>query len=356
MNTSGRILRLTTFGESHGEAIGGILDGFPSGIDIDPDRLQTAMARRKPDQCLTGSGRQESDMVEILSGVYQGKSTGTPIAFLIRNTDARSSDYALLEKAFRPSHADDTYLWKYGIRDPRGGGRASARETAVRVAAGAFAQMFLHTAGPIRIVTYTRQIGTYRLNSDFVPKKDEAFSYPSRCPETETDRKIMDYLSGLKKEKDSIGGIVECRVRNLPKGLGEPLYDKMTARLAQAMMGINAARAFEIGEGFAACSMKGSEHNDRWLPGGNTEKNLCGGVRGGITTGEELVFRVGFKPVPSIGIPQDLLTQEGSLTKQPIEGRHDVCCVPRAVSVVEAMTALTIADFILLDRTVRKSG
>lgn len=352
MNTFGHLLRLTTFGESHGPAVGGVLDGFPSGIEIQASLLETAMQRRRPDSPLSGSGRQESDQVEILSGIYQGISTGTPLAFLIRNTDARSSDYAAIENAFRPSHADDTYQAKYGFRDPRGGGRASARETAARVAAGAFATMFLQQASPIRIHAYTSQVGTVRLPGSVEPDWEKTYQYPSRCPHEETDREIQELLSRCRQEKDSIGGVVDCRISGLPKGLGQPLYDKLTARLAQAMMGLNAARGFEIGKGFAACSMKGSQHNDRWTADGKTEENICGGVRGGISTGEDLFFRVGFKPVASIGQEQYLLQQSGNrLVRQSIGGRHDVCCVPRAVCVVEAMTALALADFLLLDRS-----
>lgn len=334
MNTFGRILRLCSFGESHGAAIGGMLDGFPAGVAIDTDLLQTDLRRRRPAQAL-GSGRREEDEIEILSGVHQGKSTGTPIGFIIRNRDAHSADYAALEKMFRPGHADDTYQHKYGLRDARGGGRASARETAVRVAGGAFAKMLLNTQN-IKVQAGVQSIGEVML---------------ANHPEPEAA--MEDLLKKVREERDSIGGVVSCTVSGLPAGLGEPLYDKLSARLAYAMMSINASRGFEMGCGFSAASMKGSRHNDRWKTNGGTEQNLCGGVRGGISTGEELQFRVAFKPIPSIAQAQDLLGEDGGLHRMEIGGRHDVCCVPRAVVVVEAMTALCLADFLLIARTNR---
>ncbi len=362
MNTFGRILRLTTFGESHGPAIGGVLDGFPAGLDLDLQQVQQALDHRNPSQAVIGSGRQETDQVEFLSGIRQGKSLGSPIAFLIRNRDARSEDYAVLEHAFRPGHADDTWQAKYGIRDYRGGGRASARETAVRVAGGALARQLLAGIG-LRIYAYASRIGEICLEKPFDQlDKHRIYEYPSRCPDAVADKAMLECLQRIRQEGDSIGGVVECRVTGMPKGLGEPVYDKLTARLASAMMSINAARGFEIGRGFEAARMKGSEHNDLWNTDGTTCRNLCGGVRGGISTGEDLVFRVAFKPIPTIAREQALLVESETLSgkaegmtieKASLPGRHDVCCVPRAVSVVEAMTALVLADMYLLNRCSR---
>lgn len=360
MNTFGRLITLTSFGESHGPAVGGVLDGFPSGVRIDPDFLQQAMERRSPMQ-QAGSGRKETDRVEILSGVYEGVSTGSPVAFLIRNQDAHSNDYAALKHLFRPGHADDTYFHKYGLRDERGGGRASARETAVRVAGGALAEMFLKQAcarqgaPEIEIDAYTRQIGTVVLPEDAEKGLDMAdiYAYPTRCPHEATDRLMQEILQQCRTEKDSAGGVVRTVVKNMPCNLGEPVYDKLPARLAGAMLGINAARGFEIGMGFDAAAQRGSDHNDTWLEGGQTAHNHAGGVRGGISTGEDLVFNVAFKPIPTLPRVQAHLHEDGHLEDLAVSGRHDVCCVPRAVSVVKAMTALTLADFLLLDRTSR---
>lgn len=349
MNVFGRILRLGSFGESHGAAVGGMIDGFPAGVSIDMDLLRNDLLNRRPGQSAGSSGRREEDDIEVLSGVYQGKSLGTPIAFIIRNKDARSKDYAEIAHLFRPGHADDTWQYKYGLRDARGGGRSSARETAVRVAGGAFAKMLLSTQG-IEVHAYTRSIGEISIPESAMFDMETAFQFETRCPHPETDLAMRRLLEDFRKKKDSIGGVVACVANGLPAGLGEPVYDKLSARLAYAMMGINASRGFEIGCGFEAARMPGSEHNDRWLAHGTTEKNLCGGVRGGISTGESLSFRVAFKAIPSIGKEQELLGEDGKLHPMAIEGRHDVCCVPRAVSVVEAMTALSIADFLLLAR------
>ena len=349
MNTFGRILRLTTFGESHGSAVGGVLDGFPAGMDIDMEFVQAEMRKRRPGLYVGQSARQEEDKVVFLSGIYKGKSTGTPISFLIENQDGQSRDYAELEHRFRPSHADDTYQQKYGIRDHRGGGRASARETAVRVAGGALAKLMLKPLG-VGIHAYTLRIGTVAIPEDTAVDALHAYDYVTRCPHKETDIAMQAVLESLRVQGDSTGGIIGTEVEGLPAGIGEPLYDKLPARLAAAMLGINACRGFEIGEGFGAAEMKGSEHNDRWRENGKTEKNLCGGVRGGISTGETLRFRTAFKPIATIGMEQHLLGEDGRLYLSQIKGRHDVCCVPRAVAVVEAMTALVIADFILLAR------
>lgn len=350
MNTFGMILRLSAFGESHGAALGGVLDGFPAGVPVDTDLLRADLRNRRPGQALTGSGRQEQDDIEILSGVFQGKSLGTPIGFIIRNQDARGADYAGLEHLFRPGHADDTYWHKYGIRDWRGGGRASARETAVRVAGGAFAKMLLGMQ-EVKVHAYTQSIGPVSIPGSVRVDAEQARRFVSRCPHQDTDEAMRQLLGKMRERQDSIGGTVACEVTGLPAGWGEPVYDKLSARLAYAMMGINASRGFEIGQGFAASRMEGSEHNDRWRADGTTEQNLCGGVRGGISTGEPLYFRVAFKPIPSIGQEQRLLGEDGALHEMKIGGRHDVCCVPRAVAVVEAMAALCLADFMLLARS-----
>lgn len=349
MNTFGRILRLASFGESHGAAVGGLLDGFPAGVPIDMDLLQADLRNRRPGQSLSGSGRQEEDRIEVLSGVHQGRSLGSPIGFVIRNQDAHSADYEEMAHFFRPGHADDTYWRKYGLRDARGGGRASARETAVRVAGGAFAKMLLRTRH-IRVQAYTQSIGHISLPDSVIVEAGEATAYVSRCPHRETDLAMCQLLKDMRMKKDSVGGVVSCIATGIPAGWGEPVYDKLSARLAYAMMGINAARGFEIGCGFEASRMYGSRHNDRWCMDGKTEENLCGGVRGGISTGEPIRFSVAFKPVPSIGQEQEFLGEDGGLHRMEINGRHDVCCVPRAVSVVEAMASLCLADFMLLDR------
>lgn len=351
MNTFGRILRLGSFGESHGAALGGMIDGFPAGVPIDMELLRSDLRNRRPGQA-SGSGRQESDTIEILSGVHQGKSLGTPIGFIIRNQDAHSADYAELEHLFRPGHADDTYHHKYGLRDARGGGRASARETAVRVAGGAFAKMLLHTQN-VQVHAYTQSIGNISLPDSAEVNLPVDPALVSRCPHEATDSAMRELLEETRRKKDSVGGVVACVAIGIPVGWGEPVYDKLSARLAYAMMGINAARGFEIGCGFEASRMNGSRHNDTWLADGKTQEDLCGGVRGGISTGEPLYFRVAFKPVPSIAQPQDLLGEDGKLHRMEISGRHDVCCVPRAVSVVEAMAALCLADFMLLARSSR---
>ncbi|MEG1498389.1 MAG: chorismate synthase [Bacteroidales bacterium] len=350
MNTFGTILKFTSFGESHGKGIGGVIDGFPSNIYIDLDFIQNELNKRKPGIPNIGSGRKEEDKIEILSGIYQGYSLGSPIAFFIANTDANAKDYEDLKSFYRPSHADDTYKAKYGIRDARGGGRASGRETAIRVAVGAFAKILLKKYS-IEIYAYTDQIGKLRIQCPYTELElNHIYDHPLRCPETQTEIQMENLLKECRQKKDSIGGAIFGLIRHVPKGLGEPLYDKLPSRLASAMLGINAVRGFEIGMGFDACTMKGSEHNDIWTIDGKTEKNLCGGVRGGISTGEDIYFRVAFKPIASIGIPQLLLSENQKIEEKSIQGRHDVCCVPRAVPVVEAMSAICIADFLLIQQ------
>lgn len=357
MNTFGRYLRFTSFGESHGAAIGGVLDGMPGGVSVDAATVQAAMARRRPgNPALTGtSARREADEVRFLSGIYEGKTLGTPIAFMIENTDARSADYAALADVYRPSHADDTYEAKYGRRDARGGGRASARETAARVAAGALAQCFLAEAG-VSVYAYTERIGGAGCEEPYTAYDlTRVYDNPLYCPSPAAATAMAAELARCTAEGDTVGGCVRGVIRGLPKGCGEPIYDKLTARLAAAMMGINAARGFEIGEGFAAAAMRGSAHNDSWTGmDGNgllhTAQNRCGGVRGGISTGEDVWFRVAFKPIATLGRPMTVWHKRDGLREQAAGGRHDVCCVPRAVPVVEAMAALTAADMLLARR------
>lgn len=358
MNTFGRSFRFTSFGESHGAAIGGVVDGMPAGVPVDPAYVQRLMARRRPGQPgMTGaSARQEADEVRFLSGIYEGRTLGTPVAFVMENRDARSADYAAMADSYRPSHADDTYDAKYGWRDARGGGRASARETAARVAAGALAQCFLETAG-VKVYAYTEQIGAVRCSAPYAAYDlARVYDAPLYCPAPDAAAAMEAELKRCAAEGDTVGGCVRGVIRGLPKGCGEPVYDKLTARLAAAMMGINAARGFEVGMGFEAASMHGSEHNDAWAGVDvqgvlRTECNLCGGVRGGISTGEDIWFRVAFKPIATLGRPVGLWHKQEGLRAQTVGGRHDVCCVPRAVPVVEAMAALTVADLLLAYRS-----
>lgn len=355
MNTWGRLLRLTTWGESHGEAIGGVLDGFPPGIVLDIDQVQHELERRAPGRSDLTSPRREPDKVHILSGVYEGKTTGAPIAIVIYNEDQRSRDYSELARLFRPGHADYTYQMKYGHRDPRGGGRASARETAIRVAAGAIVRQWLQGLG-IEIVAYTTQVGSATCDdastswSDIYAQRHT----PLRCPDPEAEEEMQALIRSARDEGDSVGGIVVCRAIGLPVGLGEPLYDKLSARLAYAMMSINAVRGFEIGDGFALGGMYGSQSNDllrpdRSMPTGvDFSSNHCGGILGGISTGGELRMRLVVKPTPSIQVPQMTVDIEGQATSHTITGRHDPCIVPRVLPVIEAMCALTLGDMLLL--------
>lgn len=360
MNTFGRYFRFTSFGESHGPAVGGVVDGMLAGVPVDMELVQRRMARRRPGQPgMTGaSARREADEVRFLSGIYEGRTLGTPVAFVIENGDARSADYAALAAAYRPSHADDTYEAKYGWRDARGGGRASARETAARVAAGALAQCFLQTAG-VEVYAYTEQIGAVRCALPYTAYDlARVYEAPLYCPAPDAAAAMEAELKRCAAEGDTVGGCVRGVIRGLPKGCGEPVYDKLTARLADAMMGINAARGFEVGLGFEAAAMHGSEHNDAWTGVDargvlRTADNRCGGVRGGISTGEDIWFRVAFKPIATLGRPVGLWHKEAGLREQALGGRHDVCCVPRAVPVVEAMAALTAADMLLAYRSYR---
>jgi len=355
-NYTGKILSLTTFGESHGKAIGGILDGCPSGLKIDFKFIQKELSRRMPGTGIASTSRNEPDQIEFLSGIFEGKTLGTPIAFVIWNKDQVPKDYDHLKNVYRPSHADFTYEAKYGIRDFRGGGRASARETVARVAAGAIAKILLHQHG-IEIMAFVSQIGPVKMKSvsgNF--SSDQIEKSPLRCPDKEAEKKMIQHLEKLKQEGDTAGGVIACFVRNCPAGLGEPVFDKLEADLGKALLSINAVKGFEIGSGFKAAEMKGSEHNDRFFERDGkifTETNFSGGIQGGISNGQEIYFRVAFKPVASLMSEQETVDRKGNKTTIPGKGRHDVCVVPRAVPIVEAMSALVTADHILRQKTTR---
>jgi len=352
MNTFGTLFQITSFGESHGPVIGGVIDGIPSGIPVDMDFLQREMARRSPGQSDITSKRKETDKVEILSGVFEGFTTGCPIGFIVRNSNAVSKDYDDMRNILRPSHADFTYLMKYGIRDHRGGGRASARETVTRCVAGAFAKMVLNRVG-ICVKAYTSQIGNVLLEQDYSHYDlDLAEKNAVRCPDTDKAAEMESLIRKTKKEHDTIGGIVSGVISGTPAGLGEPVFDKLQAALASAMFSINAVKGFEYGSGFAGCCQKGSEQNDVFISDGmggfTTRTNNSGGIQGGISNGQDITFRVAFKPVPTLMKEQETMTTEGNNVTFRAKGRHDPCVVPRAVPIVEAMAAITILDFYLL--------
>lgn len=357
MNSFGRLLRLTTFGESHGVAIGGVLDGFPSGILIDDDFIRNEMSRRRPGQSAVTTSRNEADEVQFLSGIFEGRSTGTPIAFVIYNTNNRSGDYENMRNVYRPSHADYVYDVKYGVRDYRGGGRSSARETAVRVCAGALAKLALKQHG-ITVQAYTSQVGDIVLDKDYA-LYDMAVveSNVVRCPDAEKAAQMEQLILSVKKTGDTVGGVVTCVVKGVPAGLGEPLYDKLSARLAQAMLSINAAKGFDYGNGFAAAYGRGSQQNDIFYNDNGmiaTRTNNSGGIQGGISNGNDIYFRVAFKPVATILVEQPTVSSEGEDAVIKARGRHDPCVVPRAVPVVEAMAALTLLDFQLISNGTNK--
>lgn len=351
MNTFGRKFTLTTFGESHGEAIGGVVDGMPAGIEIDKDFIQSELNRRRPGQSHITTGRKEPDEVEILSGVFEGKSTGCPIGFVVRNTNQNSSDYENLRNVFRPSHADFTYTAKYGIRDHRGGGRSSARITISRCVGGALAKLALKQKG-ITIQAYTSQIGDITVTDDYRHLDLSATeSNAVRCPDQEKARIMEEYVAALKGKGDTTGGVVTCVIKDCPAGLGEPEFDKLHACLGYAMLSINAAKGFEYGEGFAGASDHGSTQNDIFTAeNGNitTLSNHSGGIQGGISNGQDIWFRVAFKPVATVLTEQLTVDTDGNKTSLTVHGRHDPCVVPRAVPIVEAMAAMTILDNLLL--------
>lgn len=361
MNTFGKLFTLTTFGESHGVAVGGVVDGMPPGIPIDIDFIQRELARRKPGQSRITTDRKELDQVELLSGVFEGKSTGTPIGFIVRNRNQQSKDYDSIANLFRPSHADYTYYNKYGIRDYRGGGRASARITLSRVVAGALAKLVLKQKG-ISITAYTSQVGDITLDKDY-RKYDFSLIETNlvRCPEPKKAKEMEALIAEMKREGDTIGGIVTCVIKGCPVGLGEPEFDKLHAQLGAAMLSINAAKGFEYGEGFAGSSWRGSQQNDVFIPssdkqqahGIKTKTNHSGGIQGGISNGEDIYFRVAFKPVATLLMEQETVNKEGEATKIDVHGRHDPCVLPRAVPIVEAMAAMTILDALLVDNAKR---
>lgn len=347
-NSFGKIFKLTTFGESHGPAIGGIIDGCPAGLSIDFEAIYAEMQRRKPGQSAIVTQRKEEDNVKFLSGIFEGKTTGTPIGFIIENTDQKSKDYSHIKDVYRPSHADYTYDKKYGIRDYRGGGRSSARETACRVLAGAIAKQLLQN---IKITAYVSSVGEMELKKQYSEVDfSEIEKNPVRCPDAEMASKMESYIKSIRKEGDTVGGTVTCVIQNVPVGLGEPVFDKLHAELGKAMLSINAVKGFEYGSGFAGTSMKGSEHNDAFNEDGSTKTNHSGGIQGGISNGEDIYFKVAFKPVATIMQKQQTIDSKGDKAVAEGKGRHDPCVVPRAVPIVEAMAALVLADFYLLNK------
>ncbi|MEM0516852.1 chorismate synthase [Aequorivita flava] len=347
-NSFGKIFKLTTFGESHGIAIGGIIDGCPAGLSLDFDAINTEMQRRKPGQSAIVTQRKEEDQIKFLSGIFEGKTTGTPIGFTIENTDQKSKDYSHIKDIYRPSHADFTYDKKYGIRDYRGGGRSSARETACRVVAGAIAKQLLQN---LQITAYVSSVGEINLNKSYSEVDfSEIEKNPVRCPDPQMAKKMEEYIKSIKKQGDTVGGIITCVIKNMPVGLGDPVFDKLHAQLGKAMLSINAVKGFEFGSGFAGTAMKGSEHNDTINPDETTKSNYSGGIQGGISNGEDIYFNVAFKPVATIMQKQKTIDSKGNKAIAEGKGRHDPCVVPRAVPIVEAMAALVLADFWLLNK------
>jgi len=350
-NTYGHHLKLTTFGESHGLAIGGMLDNFPAGVKLDLDAVQRMLDRRKPGQSALTTQRKESDTVEFLSGIYEGYSIGTPIGFIIRNSDVKSKDYDHLKEVYRPSHADFTYQTKYGMRDHRGGGRSSARETACRVVGGALAMQIVPQA---QIAAYVSQVGEVKLDKGFQELDlDLRYTNDVRCPDETTAGLMEEHIKAVRKDGDTVGGVISGVIRGLPAGLGAPVFDKLNADLAKAMMSINAVKGFEIGSGFDAAAMRGSAHNDKFVEGGGAETNFSGGIQGGISNGQDIYFRVAFKPVATLMMDQQSINERGEEVTVKGKGRHDACVVPRAVPIVEAMAALAVADHYLLNRSSR---
>jgi chorismate synthase len=347
-STFGNYFKLTTFGESHGEAIGGVIDGCPAGVSIDLVAIENQMMRRRPGQSTIVTQRKEADTVRFLSGIFEGKTTGSPIGFIIENTNQKSADYTHIKDSYRPSHADYTFDKKYGHRDYRGGGRSSARETACRVAAGAIASQLL---GAIAITGYVSSVGDLSLDTPYqVLDFNTVDSNVVRCPDAEMASKMIAKIKEVKKQGDTIGGIITCVIQNVPVGLGEPVFDKLHAQLGKAMLSINAVKGFEFGSGFKGATMNGSEHNDLFNQDGTTKSNLSGGVQGGISNGMDIYFRVAFKPVATIMQKQQTINSKGEKIEMQGKGRHDPCVVPRAVPIVEAMAALTIADFWLANK------
>jgi len=352
MNSYGTLFRISTFGESHGPAIGVVIDGCPAGLEIDQDFIQHELTRRRPGQSKITTQRQEEDKFQILSGVFEGRSTGTPIALVIENQDQRSKDYGHVENVFRPSHADYTYEAKYSLRDHRGGGRSSARETAARVAAGAIAKLLLKKNN-ISIHAFVSQVG--EITAPHYTQLDLSKTEENiiRCPDAATAEQMISLIDQVRLDRDTIGGVVTCVIKNTPVGLGEPVFDKLHAELGKAMLGINAVKGFEYGSGFEGVTLRGSEHNDEFYTEGErirTKTNHSGGVQGGISNGEDIYFNVAFKPVATIMQDQATVDKDGNAATVSGKGRHDPCVVPRAVPIVEAMAALVLADFLLRNR------
>lgn len=354
-NTFGNIFTLTTFGESHGEAVGGIIDGMPAGIEVDMDFIQHQLDRRRPGQSQITTQRKEPDHVELLSGVYQGKTTGTPIGFMVRNTNQRSSDYNNMVDLFRPSHADYTYYNKYGLRDPRGGGRSSARITISRCVGGALAMLALQQLG-ITIQAYTTQVGDIKLEGDYTHYDlSQIDSNIVRCPDLEKAKQMEALIREVKADGDTIGGVIACVIKGCPVGLGEPEFDKLHAQLGAAMLGINAVKGFEYGLGFDGVSQRGSQQNDVFVADHGqitTSTNNSGGIQGGISNGQDIYFRVAFKPVATLLRSQNTVDANGCATVLQAKGRHDPCVLPRAVPIVESMAAMVLLDNYLLNKTV----
>jgi chorismate synthase len=358
-NTFGTLFRLTTFGESHGVALGGIIDGCPAGLEIDLEFVKSELERRKPGQSHITTQRKEEDEVKFLSGIFEGKTTGHPIGFTIENTNQKSTDYEHIKDTFRPSHADYTYQEKYGIRDYRGGGRSSARETACRIVGGAIAKLYLKHLN-VNIQAYVSQVGNIKLEKTYqeldLSKTEESII---RCPDAATAYKMISYIEDIRKEGDTIGGIVSCVIKGTPIGLGEPVFDKLHADLGKAMLSINAVKGFEYGEGFNSINFKGSELNDSFVSSSEVENNKkittstnhSGGIQGGISNGQDIYFNVAFKPVATIMQDQQSVDKDGIETVVKGKGRHDPCVLPRAVPIVESMAALVLADFVLRNRT-----
>ncbi|CAM4297386.1 chorismate synthase [Gillisia limnaea] len=348
-NSFGKLFKLTTFGESHGKAIGGIIDGCPAGLSLDLEKIQDELNKRRPGQSAIVTQRKEPDTVEFLSGIFEGKTTGTPIGFVIQNADQKSKDYSHIKDTYRPSHADYTYDEKYGVRDYRGGGRSSARETASRVVGGAIAKQLV---SEITFLTFTSSVGAIKMQKNYWEiDADLIEANPVRCPDPASAEKMEAYIREIRSQGDTIGGTVQCVIKNVPKGLGEPVFDKLHAELGKAMLSINAVKGFEFGSGFEGTKMKGSEHNDIFNPDGSTTTNLSGGIQGGISNGMDIYFNVAFKPVATLIQKQQTINSKGETVEMQGKGRHDPCVVPRAVPIVEAMAALVIADFMLQNRS-----
>ncbi|MFR3425607.1 MAG: chorismate synthase [Phocaeicola coprocola] len=352
-NTFGNIFRLTSFGESHGKAIGGVIDGFPAGITIDMEFIQKELNRRRPGQSAITTARKEADEVEFLSGIYEGVSTGCPIGFAVWNTNQHSNDYDNMKDVYRPSHADYTYTQKYGIRDHRGGGRSSARETIARVVTGALAKLALRQLG-ISITAFTSQVGPFKLDKDYTAYDLTSIeNNPVRCPDQDLAHQMADYIFRIKGEGDTIGGVISCVIKGCPVGLGQPVFGKLHAALGNAMLSINAVKGFEYGQGFSNMELKGSQQNDIFYNNNGEigfRSNRSGGIQGGISNGQDIYFRVAFKPVATVLMEQPTVDIQGNETILKARGRHDPCVLPRAVPIVEAMAAMTLLDYYLLDK------